>query len=83
MHTIAFRSPDPLDHVCRALDTSRKMGFHLASLRVDGEVDGGFRISIALGAHDLLTMETLVERVSTCIGVYDLTCAFDGVCVRY
>lgn len=82
MHTIAFRSPDPLDHVCRALDAIRKMGFPLASLRVDGEAEGGFRVSIALGAHDLLTVGTLIERVSSCIGVYDLTCALDGVSVR-
>jgi hypothetical protein len=78
MHTIAFRSPDPLDHVCRALDAIRKMSFQLASLRVDGEVDGGFRICIKLDGHDVLTPGTLFERVSSCIGVYDLTSSVDG-----
>ena len=65
MHTLAFRSPDPLDHVCRALDAIRKMGFHLASLRVDSDADGGFRVSIAIDVHELLTVGTLRERVSS------------------
>ncbi|WP_072385488.1 hypothetical protein [Hyphomicrobium sp. CS1BSMeth3] len=82
MHTLAFRSPDPLDHVCRALDAIRKMGFHLASLRVDSEADGGFRISIAIDVHELLTVGTLRERVSSCIGVYDLTCDIECEAVR-
>jgi len=78
MHTIQFSSADPLDHVCRALDTIRKMGFDLASLRVDGEAGSVFRISIALDAHDLLTAGTLLDRVSSCVGVYDLTWHADG-----
>jgi hypothetical protein len=78
MHTIQFSSADPLDHVCRALDTIRKMGFDLASLRVDGEAERGFRISIALDARGLSTVGTLLERVSGCIGVYDLTCEAEG-----
>ena len=82
MHTIAFRSPDPLDHVCRALDVIRKMGFHLASLRVDREAEGGFRVSIALGAHDPLNVGTLIERLSSYIGVYDFTCAVEDVTSR-
>ena len=83
MHTIQFSSPDPLDHVCRALDTIRKMGFCLASLRVDEGTGGSFRVSIALDAHDLLTVGTLLARVSSCIGVYDLTCEADGGGGRY
>lgn len=74
MHTIAFHSPNPLDHVCRALDTVRKMGFQLASLCVEGEADGGFRVCIALEAHDCLNLETLLERLSLCVGVRDVTC---------
>lgn len=82
MHTIQFSSPDPLDHVCRALDIIRKMGFDLASLRVDERPDGGFRVSITLDVHDLLTVGTLLDRISSCVGVYDLTYEADDVPCR-
>jgi len=78
MHTIQFISPDPLDHVCRALDAIRKMGFELASLHAEGAAQGGFRICIALDAHDQLTVGTLLERVSSYIGVHDL--AYEADC---
>jgi hypothetical protein len=72
-----------LDHVCRTLDTIRKMGFDLVSLRTDGQAGGGFRVSISIDAHDLLTVGTLVNRVSSYVGVYDLTCEADDVPWRY
>lgn len=78
MHTIQFSSPNPLDHVCRTLDAIRKMGFALVSLEVNGTADGGFRISIALNTHGLVSVGTLRERVSSCVGVYDVTCEANG-----
>lgn len=83
MHTIQFTSPNPLDHVCRTLDTIRKMGFDLVSLHTDGQAGGGFRVSISLDAHDLLTVGTLVDRVSSYVGVYDLTCEADDASWRH
>jgi hypothetical protein len=82
MRTIAFRSSDPLDHVCRALDAIRKMSIQITSLRVDGEADGGFHICIKFDGQDGLTAGTLFERVSSCIGVYDLTSSDDGETAR-
>jgi len=78
MHTIAFRSPDPLDHVCRALDAIRKMGFQLSSLRVEEDAEDGFQVSISIGDRDISIVGTLLERVSSCIGVRDVTCEVEG-----
>lgn len=82
MHTLRFSSSDPLDHVCRALDIIRKMCFDLSSLSVGRVANGGFRIAIMLDVHDRLTVGTLVERVSSFIGVHDLICATDNRSAR-
>lgn len=74
MHVIAFHSPNPLDHVCRALDVVRKMDFRLASLRVEDEADSGFRVCIELEARDDVSLETLLARLSSGIGVRNVTC---------
>ncbi len=73
MHTIQFSSADPLDHVCRALDTIRKMGFDLRALNVGDEEGDTFRISVAFQPRGELTPDTLVERISCYVGVYDLS----------
>jgi len=77
MYTLQFSSPDPLDHVCRALDTVRKMDLALASLQVDG-IGDAFRVSIALDANDPSSAGRLRERVSSCVGVYEVTCKPEG-----
>lgn len=73
MHTIAFDSANPCDHVCRALDTIRKMGFVFVAMRVDGNVGNTFRVSIAFRPCGDLTAATLMERISSCVGVSRLT----------
>jgi hypothetical protein len=82
MPIIAFHSSDPLDHVCRALDAVRKMGFQLASLHVEDETEGGFRVCMVVKAHDHLSLETLLARLSSCIGVLGMTCDVDSGAMR-
>ncbi|MFM9847896.1 MAG: hypothetical protein ACKVP3_12135 [Hyphomicrobiaceae bacterium] len=73
MHTIGFDSVNPFDHVCRVLDAIRKMGFAFVSMTVDRKAENTFRISIVFRPCGVLTVGTLVERISSCIGVSDLT----------
>jgi hypothetical protein len=68
-----FRTPDPLDHVCRTLDAMRKMGFDLVNLVVEQATGQTFRVSITFNSHGLLTVGTLIDRVACCVGVHDLT----------
>lgn len=79
MHTIAFDSANPFDHVCRALDAIRKMGFAFVSMTVDGKAGNTFRVSIVLEPRGDLTAATLTERISSCVGVsrltHDMSCA--------
>ena len=73
MHTIVFDSANPLDHVCRALDAIRKMGFAFVAMQVDRKAGNAFRVSIVFQPCGELTVGTLVERMSSCVGVSDLT----------
>lgn len=73
MHTLEFNSANPLDHVCRTLDAVRKMGFGFVAMTVDRKAENTFRISIVFRPRGELTANTLVERVSSCVGVSDLT----------
>jgi len=77
VHTIQFSSADPFDHVCRVLDTIRKMGFDFASLNVGGAAGNAYRISVSFQPRGELTPDTLAERISSCVGVYDLTHSTD------
>lgn len=72
MHTIAFSSTEPLDRVCRALDLMRKMGFGLTSMSVDPRAARAFHVRIAFEPRGELSASTLVERVASRVGVYDL-----------
>ena len=79
VHTIAFDSANPFDHVCRALDAIRKMGFAFVAMTVDGRAGNTFRVSIVFEPRGDLTVATLVERITACVGVshlaHDMTCA--------
>jgi hypothetical protein len=79
VHTIAFDSTNPFDHVCRSLDAIRKMGFAFVAMKVDGKAGNAFRVSIIFEARGDLTVDTLVERISSCVGVlhltHDMSCA--------
>jgi acetolactate synthase regulatory subunit len=80
VHTIGFDSANPFDHVCRALDVIRKMGFAFVAMRVDRKADDTFRVSIEFSPRGELTAATLVERMSLCVGVSDVT--HDMSCAR-
>jgi hypothetical protein len=73
VHTIGFDSVNPFDHICRALDAVRKMGFAFVSMRVDRKAEETFRVSIVFRPRGELTATTLAERISSCVGVSDLT----------
>ena len=73
MHTIGFDSVNPFDHVCRALDAIRKMGFAFVAMQVDRNAGNTFRVSIVFRPCGALTVGTLVDRISSCVGVSDLT----------
>jgi hypothetical protein len=73
MDAIAFTSNDPLDHVCRALDVVRKMGFRLSSVSVVPGTAQTFCVHIAFEAGEGLSVLTLVERVALCVGVEGLS----------
>ena len=73
MHTIGFNSANPFDHVCRALDAIRKMGFVFVAMQVDRKAENTFRVSIVFQPCGALTVGTLVDRISSCVGVSDLT----------
>jgi hypothetical protein len=79
VHTIAFDSANPFDHVCRALDAIRKMGFAFVAMTVDGKAGNTFRVSIVFEPRNDLSVATLVERISSCVGVsgltHDMSCA--------
>jgi acetolactate synthase regulatory subunit len=69
VHKLQFTSADPLDHVCRTLDTMRKMGFGLASLRVQQDADAAYKVSFDFDSRGSPSVATLVDRVAACVGV--------------
>jgi acetolactate synthase regulatory subunit len=79
VHTIGFDSVNPFDHVCRALDVIRKMGFALVAMQVNRSTRNTFRVSIVFQPCGELTVSTLMERISSCVGVsgltHDMSCA--------
>jgi hypothetical protein len=73
VHTIGFDSVNPFDHVCRALDVIRKMGFALVAMQVNRSTRN------TVQPCGELTVSTLMERISSCVGVsgltHDMSCA--------
>lgn len=69
MHKLQFTSADPLDHVCRTLDTMRKMGFDLSGLHVEQHADAGYKISFDFDSRGSPLVTSLVDKVSACVGV--------------
>lgn len=69
MHQLQFTTADPLDHVCRTLDAMRKMGFGLSGLSVVQDAGEAYRISVDFNAGGSATIASLVERLSACVGV--------------
>jgi hypothetical protein len=78
VHTIAFESANPFDHVCRALDAIRKMGFAFVAMTVDGKAGNTFRVSIVFEPRGDVTVATLVERIAACVGVSHLAYDMNG-----
>jgi acetolactate synthase regulatory subunit len=73
VHTIGFDSVNPFDHVCRALDVIRKMGFGFVAMRVDRKADDTIRVSIVFKPCGEMTVATLMERIAACVGVSHMT----------
>lgn len=72
MHQISFQSADPADHVCRALDVARKMGFELARLSVEPTVPNTFAVAMTFCKGTFPAIETLLARLALMIGVHDV-----------
>lgn len=68
MQTTTFTTAAPYDHVPRALDIMRKMGFVLHRLSVD-EVGEGFVVEMAFAAPQLLSINILRHRLSQIDGI--------------
>lgn len=75
MHQFSFQSGDPADHVCRALDVARKMGFQLARLSVEPTVANSFAISLTVDKGTPPAVETLLARLALMVGAHDIKCA--------
>jgi hypothetical protein len=69
VHKLQFTSADPLDHVCRTLDTMRKMGFGLASLRVQQDAGDAYKVSFDFDSRGSPSVPCLVDKVAACVGV--------------
>jgi hypothetical protein len=69
MLSIEFRSRDPFDHICRALDMGRRTGLVLVRLNAAGTGTEGFLVEIAFAGGPPETGETLVRRLAALRGV--------------
>ncbi|GGO62685.1 hypothetical protein SAMN05444398_12615 [Roseovarius pacificus] len=65
-----FNCGDPLDTVCRVMDTARRMGMGFTQLEFAQEGDTAFSLSFTLDENDAQKVNTFTQR----IGLYiDLT----------
>lgn len=69
MHQLEFTSRDPLDHLPRALDIVRKMGFDLRHARVGPTADGGVQVSIVVEGGGSRPLSTLEARILALEGI--------------
>lgn len=68
MESVQFKTPLPYDHVPRALDTLRRMGFALLWLNLKPTADA-FHVTISFRQSGLLSAQTLVDRLNQLVGV--------------
>ncbi len=73
MELVRYRTSEPLEHLPRALDILRRMGFDLDSTEV---VNGGrdeWHVRIRYQVRGHLSADTFVERVRQIPGVRDVS----------
>jgi len=77
-HRIEFSTPDPADHICRALDVMRKMCFELIAFRLSRNALGEFAVGIEFLQRGSLSAEILVHRFKGFIGTTEVVCIDAG-----
>ena len=83
MARVVFRTLDPCDHVSRALDFVRKMGFTLRELQVFPDREQTFHVVLSIEVAGELTVMTLVHRIGNLVGVSVVECDDEPVfCVK-
>jgi hypothetical protein len=70
---ICFATGNPYDHVARALDILRTMGFSLLSLSVEGEDCETYRVTIRFQPVGPLSSDTLRLRMARIDGLEPLS----------
>ena len=79
MARVSFRTIDPCDHVSRALDFVRKMGFTLRDLQVFPDREQTFHVVLSIEVAGELTVMTLVRRIGYLVGVSVVECDDESV----
>ena len=83
MARVSFRTVDPCDHVSRALDFVRQMGFTLRDLQVSPGREETFHVVLSIEVAGELTVMTLVHRIRNLVGVSVVECDDEPVfCAR-
>ena len=64
MQSITFGTAEPLDHVTRALDILRTMGFGLQGLSIEKAGDDSFRVELRYEPRGDLPEQTFLDRLA-------------------
>jgi hypothetical protein len=64
MQAISFGTPEPFDHVPRALDILRTMGFGLHGLSIEKADDGVYRVHLRYEPRGELPAQTFLDRLA-------------------
>ena len=64
MQSISFGTPEPFDHVPRALDILRTMGFGLQALSIERASDGSYRVDLRYEPKGALPAQTFLDRLA-------------------
>ncbi|MDR5651483.1 hypothetical protein [Ruixingdingia sedimenti] len=69
MHYTSFLSAEPIDHLPRALDELRRIGFGLCGVEMAPERQGPARVRIMFHPQGVIAPETFLARVARIPGV--------------
>lgn len=72
MHALRFTSDNPLDHLPRALDQLRRMGFSLHRAAVETDAAGCASVRLLFTCETQGVADTFRHRVGGLMGVTDL-----------
>ena len=64
MQSVTFGTEEPFDHVTRALDMLRTMGFGLESLSITKADDGCYHVDIRYEQRGDLSAQTFLDRLT-------------------